>query len=193
MLVKNWMSSPPVVIAPGIRAQTALDFMEKHRIRRLPVVQSGALVGIVTRSDLESALGRHGRAAAHSRRTVEEFMTPGPLTVSPMDTLESVSQLMLRHKISGVPVVNGEKIVGILTESDLFQALCSMMGFSETGPRIALDIPDHEDLLDAVRRRIGRLRVRSIATVHNARSRRFSVVVRVRGRLPEATVPSKED
>jgi len=190
MYVRNWMTSRVIVVAPGEKARKALDLMEARHIRRLPVVEAGSLVGIVTKSDLQGGLqGRN--AASFGRKTVAHFMTPGPQTVSPGDTLESVAQLMMRKRISGVPVVAVEKLVGILTESDLFRALYRMMGFGEEGPRISMRIPESGDVLDAVRHRIGRLKVQSIAGFHDPAAHHWDVVVRVRGRIPERTPRTK--
>jgi acetoin utilization protein AcuB len=185
MFVRSFMSRPPLSIAPKVSASAALSFMEKHRVRRLPVVEAGTLVGIITLSDVHATLGRVGVARKGLHRRVEDLMTPGPTTVSPDDTLESVAQLMLRMKISGVPVVKAGQLVGILTESDIFRALCTMMGVGESGPRISLTVKDTDDLLEAVRKRIGRLMVRSIVTVHDARAKQWDVTVRVRGRIPD--------
>lgn len=185
MFVRNFMTRQPVVVPPKITAMAALSFMNKNKIRRLPVVEAGTLVGIVTRSDLEAALGRGESLKSSSRRLVEDVMTPGPVSVSPDDTIESVAQLMLRNKVSGMPVVKAGTLVGIVTESDIFRAFCTMMGVAEAGPRINLTVPETQDLLDEVRKKIGRLMVRSIVTMHDGKQKKWDVVVRVRGRIPD--------
>lgn len=182
MFVRDWMSAPAVTIEARIPAPVALEFMQKHRIRRLPVVQAGTLVGIVTKSDLEAELGRHKGDRSTSKKTVEGVMTPGPYTASPDDTFESAALIMLHKKISGLPVVEKGKVVGMLTESDVFRAFAAMTGIAEHGPRIAMNVPDAEDLLEGIRRRIGRLKIRSLVTLHNPRAKQWQVAVRVRGR-----------
>lgn len=185
MFVREWMSSPAVTIQARIPAPVALEFMQKHHIRRLPVVESGALVGIITKSDLFSELGKHKGDRATSKKIVEDVMTPGPYTVSPDDTFESAALLMLKQKISGLPVVKLDKVVGMLTESDVFRAFAAMLGLAEHGPRITMQIPDTEDLLEGVRKRAGRLKIRTLVTLHNPRAKRWDVAVRVRGRMGE--------
>ncbi|NUN47421.1 MAG: CBS domain-containing protein [Candidatus Brocadiae bacterium] len=185
MYVREWMSAPVLTIQSRVPAAVALEFMEKHNIRRLPVVESGALVGIVTRSDLNTLFGKRKADRHLQKKSVEEVMTPGPWTVSPDDTFESAALLMLRHKISGLPVVSSNKVVGILTESDVFRAFAAILGLAEQGPRVTMHIPEAEDLLEGVRKRVGRMRIRSLVTLFNPRAKRWEVAVRVRGRVGE--------
>ncbi|MBI2920935.1 MAG: CBS domain-containing protein [Planctomycetes bacterium] len=185
MFVRDWMSTPAVTIQARIPAPVALEFMQKHRIRRLPVVESGTLVGIVTKSDLEAELGKHKGDRATSKKRVEDVMTPGPFTVGPDDTFESAALLMLHHRISGLPVVKADRVVGMLTESDVFRAFAALMGLAEQGARITMHIPEEEDLLEGVRKRVGRMKIRTLVTLHNPRAKRWEVAVRVRGRMGE--------
>lgn len=185
MFVRDWMSSPAVTIQARIPAAIALEFMQKHKIRRLPVVESGTLVGIITKNDLHAEMGRHKGDRVTSKKTVEDVMTPGPWTVSPDDTFESAALLMLRQKISGLPVVKDDKVVGMLTESDVFRAFAAMLGLAEQGPRITMQIPESEDLLEGIRKRAGRLKIRTLVTLYNPRAKRWEVAVRVRGRMGE--------
>ena len=183
--VRDWMSAPVLTIPPRIPAPVALEFMRKHHVRRLPVVEAKTLVGIVTKSDLEAVFGKDKTSRTSDKRTVEDVMTPGPFTVSPDDTFEGAALLMLRQRISGLPVVKADQVVGILTESDIFRALAAMMGIAEHGPRITMHIGEQEDLLEGVRKRIGQLRIRSMVTLYNPRAKRWDVAVRVRGRVAE--------
>jgi CBS domain-containing protein len=114
MFVRNWMSAPAIVLGPDVTASAALAFMEKRRIRRVPVVQDGKLVGMVTKSDL---LGAGSKPHVSGVTRIAHVMTPKPLTVPEEATLEAAAQLMLSKKISGLPVMDGDKVVGILTES----------------------------------------------------------------------------
>ncbi len=186
MFVRNWMSAPAVVIPPVVPVGAALGFMEKRGIRRLPVVEDGKLVGIVTKSDLLAHLGGRKAGRRKSEDTVADLMTRSPLTVTSGDTLETAAQLMLKKKISGLPVIDEGQVVGILTESDLFRALCEMLGLGEKGARLILTVKDGEDLLGAIRKRLGGLAVRSLVTVHDPKHNGWDVVLRVRGRLPAA-------
>lgn len=184
MFVRNWMSAPAVVIPPVVPVGAALGFMEKRGIRRLPVVEDGRLVGIVTKSDLLAHLGGKKASRTKSEATVADVMARAPLSVGPGDTLEAASQLMLKKKFSGLPVLDEDQVVGIITESDLFRALCEMLGLGEKGARLILTVRDGEDLLGAIRKRLGGLAVRSLVTVHDPKRNAWDVVLRVRGRLP---------
>jgi acetoin utilization protein AcuB len=177
MFVRNWMSAPAIALGPGITASAALAFMEKRNIRRLPVVEDGNLVGIVTKSDLLGTAKKHSAVT-----TIANVMTRNPRTVQESDTLEAAASLMLKEKISGVPVMDGDFLVGIITESDLFRALCGMLGIGERGARVVMTVRDDADLLQNVRGRLNGLAMRSLVTVHDPKRNVWDVVMRVRGR-----------
>ncbi len=181
MFVRNWMSAPAISLAPEATASAALSFMEKRQIRRLPVLEEGKLVGIVTKSDL---LGAGKKQRVDAVTTVAHVMTRKPLTVQESDTLETAARLMLEEKISGVPVMDGERLVGIITESDLFRALCGMLGIGEKGARVILTVKDDADLLHEIGHRLNGLAVRSLVTVHDPKRNVWDVAMRVRGRVP---------
>lgn len=180
MFVRNWMSTPVVSIEPEIPVPNALSLMEKHRVRRMPVVRDGRLAGIVTLSDLHAVAGKAGKRGKN--KLVRDVMSRRVLTVSPDETLERAAQTMLEKKISGLPVVDGEKVVGIITESDLFRALCGLLGIAEPGARLVLSVSEDEDVLNTVRDRVKGLALRSLATYRNPEKRRWEIVARVRGR-----------
>src|SRR5688572_22310785 len=169
------MSSPVVSIPSGTSGEAAVDLMTSHKVRRLPVVDVERLVGIVTLSDLH--------ADRCSGTPVKDLMTKSPLTVSPDETLERAAKIMIEKKISGIPVVDeAGRAVGIITESDVFRALCELLGVNEKGARVVFTVPEDGDLLESLRRRLGGLVPRSLATFHNARTGGWEVVTRVRGR-----------
>jgi len=133
MLVREWMTSPAIMVSPTMEAQEALDLMAELRFRRLPVEQEGSIVGIVTRGDLEAKLGWDRLAWRRLDRRVGDAMTPHPFTVGPEDPLEKAVELMLQHRIGGIPVVEHEKVVGIVTESDVFRAFVQVMAHQPAG------------------------------------------------------------
>ena len=132
--VAEWMSIPPVVIAPSMSLEAAQRLMQQQHVRRLPVVADGQLIGIVTWGDLRAAqpsaattLSIHEWRALLGKVTVAACMTRDPLTVAPGASVLDAAQLILDHRVSGLPVVADGGVVGMITESDLFQLL------SETG------------------------------------------------------------
>lgn len=179
MFVRNFMTAPVLGLPPGVTVTLALEFLQKRKIRRAPVVQDGKLLGIVTLGDLTGSGKKHGDKSV---TTLANVMTKNPVTVEPEETLESAAQKMLTKQISGLPVVAGGRLVGILTESDLFRALCSMMGIGEKGARLTLSVPDKSDLLEGIRGRLAGLAVRSLVTMHDSKRNVWDVVMRVRGR-----------
>lgn len=129
-LVKDWMTPDPITIGPNTTLPEANRLMKECGIRRLPVVDNGRLVGIVTLGDVREAspstatsLSIYELNYLLSRLTVEKIMTRDPITIAPETSLEAAARLMLEHKIGGLPVVDGAKVVGIITESDIFRLL----------------------------------------------------------------------
>ena len=126
MLVREWMTAPATAISPMMDAGEALEQMIEWRYRRFPVAQDGKLVGIVTRGDLEAKLGWDRLLWRRLRRHVSDAMTPNPFTVGPEEPFEKAVELMLKHRIGGIPVVDAGKLVGIVTESDVFRAFAHL-------------------------------------------------------------------
>jgi acetoin utilization protein AcuB len=128
-LVRDWMSHDVVSVTPDTLLPEAEKLLINHTIRRLPVVEDGRLVGIITYGDIREARpGKPGSfnlwalGSTMAQLCVSEIMTADPVTVSPDDTIGEAAQLMLNHMISGLPVVNHQgELVGIITESDIFR------------------------------------------------------------------------
>jgi len=127
MLVHHRMTQQPVTVSPQDTLATAQEKMTAGHFRRLPVVHAGVLVGILTDRDVRRHVG------VEERTRVEAAMTETPLTVSPLTTVEEAVQLMLKHQISGLPVVENGKVVGIITTSDVLRAFLEMTGASTQG------------------------------------------------------------
>ena len=124
--VKDWMTHNVVTVTPDITALAAYQLMTEKQIRRLPVLQDGRLVGIVTLGDVRplGAAGPmgHERSDQHAQLNVKKIMTGHPLTISQDATIGQAAQMMLENKISGLPVVDAnQKVAGIITESDIFR------------------------------------------------------------------------
>jgi CBS domain-containing protein len=128
-LVKDWMICNVVTVTPDITLPEAQRLMTEQGIRRLPVVENGHLVGIVTRGDTREAdpssvtsLSTWELNDLLAKTKVGQIMTPKPTTISQEAKVGEAAQIMLEHKISGLPVVDGVgKLVGIITESDIFR------------------------------------------------------------------------
>lgn len=148
MFVKLWMHEKIITIRPDSTIAEAAKLMAEHKIRRLPVIDAeDRLLGILSKEDIHNALpsiidanfDENARALAHQAK-VEAFMTKNPITAEPMQPLEKVAATMRKNKIGGIPVVAEQKLVGIITESDIFQAFIEILGGNEEGVRIELSI-----------------------------------------------------
>ena len=192
MFVRSWMTSPPVTVDPGVTLYEASLMMDRKRIRRLPVVENDELVGIITRSDVSASVGRSIKPEETKRRlqemTVGKAMSRKPATVSSKDPLDVAAQLMLRKKVSGLPVLDGGRLVGMLTESVVFYALCTILGFTQKGGRVVLSLQPNMDLIGQLQRAVGTMSVQGIVSYYNPESKAWEAVVRLRGRNP-APVP----
>lgn len=162
MLVKNWMSKKVITIEADDSMQHAVNLMKEHKIRMLPVVKKGKLVGIISDGDLKKAsasdattLDVHELQYLIAKIRAKDIMTKDPLTVPPNFTVEETAELLSTHKISGMPVVDNDEIVGIITRDDLFKVLISLSGLGKKGVQFAFQIEDRpgsiKELTDIIR------------------------------------------
>lgn len=146
MLVSNRMTRDPVTVTEDDLLIQARLKMQKGSFRQLPVVRDGQLVGIITDRDMREHSGYLDRTE------VKAAMSKKPLVVAPATTLEAASQLLLKHKIGGLPVVENGRLVGIITRSDVLQAFLDVMGASEeTSRRIDFVLGEGGGLAEASR------------------------------------------
>jgi CBS domain-containing protein len=128
-LVKDWMTRNVVTITPDTTLPEAHRLMTEKRVRRLPVMKNNLLVGIVTLGDVRGAEPSGATSLSIwevnyllSKLKIEEIMTRNLLTISSNATIGQAAEVMLEHKVSGLPVVDRDKqLVGIITESDIFR------------------------------------------------------------------------
>ncbi len=116
MLIANLMTCVPATVSPHDNLLKAANLMKRGGFRRLPVVDGEALVGIVTDRDML------GHAGYLESTTVGAVMTADPQTMTPGMTVEDAARLMISHKISGLPVIDHGKLVGIVTATDVMKA-----------------------------------------------------------------------
>lgn len=127
-LVRDWMTMNPITISSNCTLPEAYWLMVNKTIRRLPVVDQGTLLGIVTLDDVRgkvpAALVGMDPVRASDLLTnmlVRQVMSENPKTIAPDETLAAAARLMLEFKISALPVMEGARLVGIITESDIFR------------------------------------------------------------------------
>ena len=143
MLVGERMSHPVISISPDMPIVDALNMMKRERIRRTPVVREGKLIGIVSDKDLLNASPSPATSLSVwemnyllSKITVRDVMTKEVLTVTEDTPIEQAARIMSDNKIGGLPVMRGERVVGIITETDLFKIFLEIMGAREMGIRV---------------------------------------------------------
>jgi acetoin utilization protein AcuB len=132
MQVKNQMTRKVVTISPGTSILRAMEIMRDKSIRHLPVVEDGELVGLVTEGDLRQA----SLLSLVDKVSIEDVMIRKPVTISPEASIEAAARLVYRHKIGGLPVVSGNKLVGILTIVDLLSAFIQLLGILKASFRV---------------------------------------------------------
>ena len=128
-LVQDWMTRDVKTISPHTHLPDAHRLMTDEGIRRLPVVDHGHLVGVLTLGDVRGAEPSEATSLSIwevnyllAKMEIKKVMTRNPITIHPEATINEAAQVMLEHKVSGLPVVNqANEIVGIITESDIFR------------------------------------------------------------------------
>jgi acetoin utilization protein AcuB len=128
--IRDWMTADPVTVTSSATLPEAYWLMVENRIRRLLVVDGGKLVGIVTMEDLRGSFHTDIIAINPlkvnqilSEMQVRQLMSRDPITIGPESSVIQAAQTMLEHRISTLPVIEAGKVVGIITESDLFRVL----------------------------------------------------------------------
>jgi acetoin utilization protein AcuB len=149
MFVRDYMTRNPVTVGPDATFPEAMNLLRKNKIRRLPVVEQGKLVGIVVEKDLLSnqpspatTLSIHEMYSLLERLLVRQMMTRPAVTVSGDCPLEEAARIMVDRKIGCLPVMDGDRLTGIITETDIFKTLVEILGGEARGTRITLHLPE---------------------------------------------------
>jgi acetoin utilization protein AcuB len=144
MLVRNCMTANPIKVHPESDPLAALGLCKSAHIRRLPVVNAeDQVVGLVTRNMLEQFLARAPSPGVMKRQhSIEQVMVSPVLTVSPDYPLEEAARLMVTHKIGSLPVIDQGKLIGIITETDIFKQFVEILGGQAAATRLTVVVPD---------------------------------------------------
>ena len=190
MPVKNWMTTDVVSVGPDTSLLKVGKLMKDHHIRRIPVVdENGQVIGIISDRDVRDAspskattLDMYEMHYLLAELKAKNIMTAKPITVKPTDTVEQAALIMLDNKVGGLPVVDDSgKLVGIISDHDVFKALVDITGARLGGLQFAIELPDQpgtaRPLFDLLRAHNARLL--SVLTVSNAEGNR-QLFIRVR-------------
>ncbi len=162
MLVKERMSRHPITVRPQTSLNDALRIMRDNKVRRLPVLDDkGKLVGIISEKQLlyaspspATSLSIYEMNYLMAKVTVEELMTREVITIAEDCPLEEAARIMDDNNISGLPVMRDSKLVGMITESDLFKVFTELLGARAWGLRVTIKVRDEPGTLASLASRI---------------------------------------
>jgi acetoin utilization protein AcuB len=199
MLVRDWMTREPLIVTPQTSVEEAIRIMRKERVRHLPVVKKDGdtLVGLVTQTDLLQASPSPATSLSVweinfllAKMQVRDAMTEQVIVVEEECPLEEAALVMAEHKIGCLPVVHGRRLVGIITETDLFNLFTEQLGARSTGVRLTLRIRDTKGELSRLTGRIAELggNIIRLTTLPGQESREALVTVKVTDVAQDALV-----
>ncbi|MBP2634778.1 MAG: guaB 2 [Firmicutes bacterium] len=150
MIVSKRMTANPTTVTSTTTVVDALQLMRDNKFRRLPVVDSGKLVGIVTDRDLREVSASPATTLSVfelnyllAKMQIKDIMTKKVLTISADATVEEAALVMYNNKIGGLVVVDDNlQVIGILTETDIFKAFVDAMGLPQGKTRLSIFVPD---------------------------------------------------
>jgi len=192
MIVGMWMTRDLVTIGPDTPIAEAAALMSQKRIRRLPVVephsQGPHLLGIVTAKDIlhafPSGVNPFAIVGPDARLTparASEIMSQYLQTTTPETPIEEAARLMTENKIGSLPVLREKKLVGLITESDIFRAFVSFFEPPQRGARITFDISSGENVFNFISREARRRKLRISSLISSQQHNPPVCVVRIAG------------
>lgn len=159
MKVRERMSENVRTVGLDTNINEAFSLMKENNIRRLPVVEKGKVVGIITLSDLNQAapssattLSIHELNYLLAKTKIKDILPKKQqlITISPDNYIETAAKTMRIHRISALPVLENNKLVGIVTETDIFDAFIDILGVKKTHSRIDLYTADRPGTVAAI-------------------------------------------
>ena len=154
MNVGKRISSPLITVQPDLPISEALDLMKREKIRHIPVIQKGVMVGIVTRNDLLNASPSKATSLSIweinyllNKITVADVMTKNVISTSEDTPVEEAARIMTDNQISCLPILRGEELIGIITETDLFKLFLELLGARHKGVRLTVQVKNEPGTL----------------------------------------------
>jgi acetoin utilization protein AcuB len=163
--IEQWMKRKVLTVKPLDSIEHAREIMANNRVNQLPVVADGRLLGILTDRDVREAFPSVfegpviGKSRTRSKETdprrirVELVMTPNVLTLSPQTSVEEATRVMRRERVGAIPIVDGDRLVGILTRSDVLDAFVELAERESAREAGGLAPPEAAKPLTPARRR----------------------------------------
>ena len=202
MLVGDRMTRRPVTVTEDIAIDKALELMRSEKIRRLPVLDKhGKLAGIVSEKDLlyaspspATSLSIYEIPYLLSKIKMRDLMTKDVITVAEDTPLEEAARIMADSKIGGLPVLRGDKLVGIITETDMFKIFLELLGAREEGVRLSMLIPAEKGSLARIASKIAELggNIVALGTISGEDPTNCEMMVKVAGVPQDKLVSAME-
>jgi acetoin utilization protein AcuB len=149
VLVKDVMQAHPVTATPEARLPQLVRLLARRGFRHLPVLDGGRLVGIISDRDVKQSMASAASTAEGRERdrlldelTAGQIMAREVVTIGPMFGVDEAARLMATRKISALPVTEGDRLVGIVTETDVLQLFVRAMGVLEPSSRVDVILRD---------------------------------------------------
>ena len=187
MYVRAKMTAKPVTATPDLSILDASALMKNNNIKQLPVLENGKLVGLVSQLNIQQFAPSQATSLSVfemnyllAKATVRDAMTQNPITVEAGALIEEAAVLMRNHKVQCLPVTENGKMVGIITETDIFDAFIEIVGFKDPGSRLTVRAEDAPGMLSKVTGVIGAQGVNiSHASVFRGQNGYSDMVLRV--------------
>lgn len=196
MYVQQFMTFQVITVSPNESILNAMNIMKTKKINRLPVVNGGKLVGLVTDGDLRAAspspvtsLSKFEMNELLSKVSIKDVAVKKVVTCSPDTLIEDAALLMREHKIGALPVMEGDKMVGIITQNNIMDAFLDIMGARSPGKRIVVEVRDEMGIVNEVTTIIKKFGV-DIASlaVYHLPNRKAQILCRLNGDGAEEAV-----
>ncbi|WP_297722794.1 CBS and ACT domain-containing protein [uncultured Mobiluncus sp.] len=158
------MTANPFTIDSGVTVPDAIELMQTHNITKLPVLRDGKLCGVVSQSDINRALPSDATSLSFgevayllSKLKIYKIMQKNPPTISADAMLEEAAIVMRDSKVEILPVMDEDKVVGVITESDVLDAFIDINGAREPGTRLVIEADDQPGVMSRLARVTGEL------------------------------------
>lgn len=190
MKVKDRMSEDVITVEMNTSLTEAFRLMKENNIRRLPVIDKGRLTGIITLTDLNQAapssatsLSIHELNYLLAKTKIKDIVPKKQkvLTIGPENYIETAAKIMRENKVSGLPVLEQDKLVGIVTETDIFDALIDILGVNRAHSRIDCFVKDPPGSLAEVTGLIADkgINILNAVVYFDNKSQRYKMILRI--------------
>jgi acetoin utilization protein AcuB len=202
MFVGDRMTPRPVTVTPDTSVEQALHLMRSEKVRRFPVLnKQGELVGIISEKDLlyaspspATSLSIYELPYLLSKIKIGDLMTSDVITVTEDTPLEEAARIMADSKVGGLPVVRDGKLVGIITETDMFKVFLELFAAREEGIRVTMLVPGEKGTLAKIAGAIAEMggNILALGTIMGEDPTNYELTTKVTGVPQEELVSAME-